>query len=397
MNKDINISKLAQEEKKSNKVSDKKEMDRRIATWQIFLLNNLNIFAKDILGIKLKFFQEQLLLEMFDSETFMFIGSRGIGKKERLTFMLNNEQKQFINTNYENLKNDEICDILKISQYELKIYANNHKLKKSMKGSKSYNNILKELLDLRKNKKYNLYDYINKKNEPKIDNSLLYKSKYGKYYVNQDYFENIDNEWKSYWLGFLFADGCVTIKRNSKNSNKMDYNLDLTLCEKDYSHIEKFKNSLQNDSPIKEKNIRFNDKNIKSYRITICNKKICEDLNNIGCTPKKTFSVKFPNINEDLIRHFIRGYFDGDGCIHINIKNNTVCFSIIGTYDMLNYIKNYFNDNNIKCKISKNKNIYELRCNNKYDVGEIYKLLYKESNICLDRKLKKFDILYCLD
>lgn len=80
MNKDINISKLAQEEKKSNKVSDKKEMDRRIATWQIFLLNNLNIFAKDILGIKLKFFQEQLLLEMFDSETFMFIGSRGIGK-----------------------------------------------------------------------------------------------------------------------------------------------------------------------------------------------------------------------------------------------------------------------------------------------------------------------------
>jgi intein/homing endonuclease len=32
----------------------------------------------------------------------------------------------------------------------------------------------------------------------------------------------------------------------------------------------------------------------------------------------KTFSVKYPQINEKFERHFLRGYFDGDGCIRIN-------------------------------------------------------------------------------
>ena len=76
---DIEIAKLAKQEKK-NKPVDKKEYDRKIAMWQMFFLNNLNIFVKEVLGIKLHFFQEQLLLTMWDSEVFAFIGSRGIGK-----------------------------------------------------------------------------------------------------------------------------------------------------------------------------------------------------------------------------------------------------------------------------------------------------------------------------
>lgn len=77
--KDIEIAKLSKEESK-NKPIDKKEYDRKIAEWQMFFLNNLNVFVKHILGIPLHFFQEQLLLEMWDSEVFAFIGSRGIGK-----------------------------------------------------------------------------------------------------------------------------------------------------------------------------------------------------------------------------------------------------------------------------------------------------------------------------
>lgn len=79
-NNDIEIAKLAKQESKA-KPLDKKDYDRKIAMWQMFFLNNLNIFVKEVLGIPLHFFQEQLLLEMWDSETFAFIGSRGIGKK----------------------------------------------------------------------------------------------------------------------------------------------------------------------------------------------------------------------------------------------------------------------------------------------------------------------------
>ena len=32
---------------------------------------------------------------------------------------------------------------------------------------------------------------------------------YRKYFFDFDFFENIDTELKAYWLGFLYADGCV--------------------------------------------------------------------------------------------------------------------------------------------------------------------------------------------
>lgn len=311
---------------------------------------------------------------------------------------LSKEQKDFIRDNYSNMKNEDICNKLNITNKQLHGYVSNLKLTKNYKYSKSFNNIYDKILEDRK-EDYNINNYINKKEESKIDNSLLYKSKYGKFYVNQDYFEVIDNEWKAYWLGFLYADGCVTIKRNSSKENKMDYSLDLTLKDKD--HLEKFRNSLQTDSIIKERRIKLKDNEYTNYRVTICNRKICNDLNNLGCSPNKTFSLTFPTfLNEDLIRHFVRGYFDGDGCIHINMQNKSIAFTILGTYDMLNGIKNFICDNiDITCKIfkPKDKNIYELRCYGVYQIGELYKLLYKDCNIYLERKLNKFNILYCLD
>ena len=77
--KDIEIAKLSKEESK-NKPIDKRDYDRKIAEWQMFFLNNLNIFVREVMGVNLHFFQDQLLLEMWDSEVFAFIGSRGIGK-----------------------------------------------------------------------------------------------------------------------------------------------------------------------------------------------------------------------------------------------------------------------------------------------------------------------------
>lgn len=43
---------------------------------------------------------------------------------------------------------------------------------------------------------------------------------------------------------------------------------------------------------------------------------MCRDLFNLGIPKNKSVSIKFPTfLNEDLIHHFIRGYFDGNGCI----------------------------------------------------------------------------------
>lgn len=60
-------------------------------------------------------------------------------------------------------------------------------------------------------------------------------------------------------------------------------------------------------------------KEFKRCRWGIVNKHLWNVLNNYGCTPKKSNTLLFPNIeifkDRALIIPFIRGYFDGDGCL----------------------------------------------------------------------------------
>jgi len=61
-----------------------------------------------------------------------------------------------------------------------------------------------------------------------------------------------------------------------------------------------------------------------------------DDLIALGCIPRKSLLLKFPTSNqvpEHLIRHFIRGYFDGDG----HFTNTEKCFEAgyIGTEDFI--------------------------------------------------------------
>lgn len=40
-----------------------------------------------------------------------------------------------------------------------------------------------------------------------------------------------------------------------------------------------------------------------------------EDLDKLGIRPNKSLDCIFPSLCEDLMSHFIRGLFDGDGCV----------------------------------------------------------------------------------
>lgn len=55
------------------------------------------------------------------------------------------------------------------------------------------------------------------------------------------------------------------------------------------------------------------------YKLSICSQQLSDKASTLGAIPNKSLMLKFPDINifksKDLIRHFIRGYFDGDGCI----------------------------------------------------------------------------------
>lgn len=95
--------------------------------------------------------------------------------------------------------------------------------------------------------------------------------------------------------------------------------------------------------------------NVECFRCrwSVTNKHLWSTLNNLGCVPNKSLILTFPSIdifkNKDLIRHFIRGYFDGDGCFSRTFYKDEVfpkC-SFLGTYEFISMVKTILEKNNI--------------------------------------------------
>ena len=189
-------------------------------------------------------------------------------------------------------------------------------------------------------------------------------------------FENIDTEEKAYWLGFLYADGYV--KENEK--------IELGLKESDLDHIKKFKNFLGSNHPIEYR------KDTKSYRFSIYSKKIAQDLTKLGCHQAKSLTLNFPTeeqVPKHLLHHFLRGYFDGDGCI--TSSNGNYRISLLGTQNFLHIAKNILKNIHIKNikQCTRNK-AYEFNIYGRNNCYNFYKEIYKNATIFLDRKHDKF-------
>lgn len=202
---------------------------------------------------------------------------------------------------------------------------------------------------------------------------------------NRDYFEVIDTEEKAYWLGFIAADGCIT---------RMESNLDIGLQYSDRNHLVKFINSINGDiDMINDKTVKcsLNNKSYESSRLTIGSKKMCQDLIRLGLGPRKSSILNFPtNIPKELMRHYLRGYFDGDGCITSN--NGVYQISIIATNDFLNDLKEFLlNLNMTKTKLEqRNSNMAVWKKKGRNQIKIFLDYIYKDSTIYLDRKYNKY-------
>lgn len=204
------------------------------------------------------------------------------------------------------------------------------------------------------------------------------KKPWRKYSLNECLFESIDTEEKAYWLGFLYADGYVSEKRDV---------IELALAETDKRHLIKFNNFLETERPLGKKIKKMNGKEYIGYRAAVSSKKIKKDLMNKGCLPGKTKKLSFPSSNlvsDKLLSHFIRGYFDGDGSTTL-IKEKFLSVEILGTEEFLQGLLN---------RISLDKNIHSFNHSKTTFRVQIFgsfalpflETIYKDSTIHLSRK-----------
>lgn len=165
-----------------------------------------------------------------------------------------------------------------------------------------------------------------------------------KYSVNDDFFDIIDTQNKSYILGFLYADGYIQ-KQREHNSRK----LGVSIKNSDIDLLKEINNELESNYPIKEYDVKSGYKiGVKYVRLLISSPKLCEDIIEKGCLENKTENLYFPNEKQvplHLLPSFLRGYFDGDGSIR-KVKSWKV--SIMGTIPFLEDLIKLFGFENKK-------------------------------------------------
>ena len=225
------------------------------------------------------------------------------------------------------------------------------------------------------------------------------KSKYctnKKYTFDEDFFEVINNEFKAYWLGFIYADGNVYMpKPITKDGKTKGGRLDISLKAEDDYHLMNFEYDLNGNMGIKYRDMKLGDKIYPACRLTVNSIKMVNDLIKHGCVPNKSLILEFPkHLSKDMLPHFIRGYIDGDGCIFFKVYDNTSTFSVslLGTENFLFDIKHILEGHGIICKdiVPQKSKAFCLHIYGRDNLVKLYNLLYGDAIIFLGRKIDLF-------
>lgn len=211
-----------------------------------------------------------------------------------------------------------------------------------------------------------------------------------KYNFNEHYFDVIDCQEKAYWLGFFVADGYNHVSKGC---------IEFRLHKQDKEILEKFKSCIGANNPI------------GLYKQTYCNLTIysqylCDKLSEYGLIQAKTYTLQIPELDDVLMRHFIRGYFDGDGCFSVikrndrkNPNSKTYQFNITGMENPLRKIQKHLiknvgvADNGLKHR--KSTIAVTIHYSGRNVCKRILDYLYQDATIYLQRKYNKY-VEYCI-
>lgn len=221
--------------------------------------------------------------------------------------------------------------------------------------------------------------------------------------IRHEFFENIQTEIQAYLLGFFVADGHISNTRNTLAFNLSSADAEILYLYKDYIS----KNAYMKITNKENYNAKYPHKYTNDpIRLNISSKKITESLFNLGYKNNKTYDeLHIPKISKELIRHFIRGYFDGDGCVtgyarKPNPKNREKNWRFAyhadftsKTKTLLVEIQNILQESGIDSGIyfAKKDQTYRLNISNKHSLEKFYHYLYDDSNFYLKRKYLKFN------
>lgn len=218
--------------------------------------------------------------------------------------------------------------------------------------------------------------------------------------IRHDIFSKIETELQAYLLGFYSADGNINEKRKTFRIHLQKQDSELVYLYKDIISPDARTFTIGGHKTTGRNGQEINAH--ESFGVDITSAKLCTDLVNLGIGYNKSYNdLHIPEMSENLVRHFIRGYFDGDGCITVWLsKEKGKSDRVRGKFDIcaksasiLNEFIKFFATHDIKINLNylKRDDMYRISTSSKKELEKIYDVLYKDSNFYLSRKFNKFN------
>ena len=208
------------------------------------------------------------------------------------------------------------------------------------------------------------------------------------YNLNVHYFDEINTPNKAYILGLLYADGC---------NKRSKYQIDLSLQECDKHILEDISKEIETDKPLQFKPYKDKNPNHKDqYKLSITNKHVSDVLCEIGMVNAKSLVLEFPeSLNEELYPHFIRGYFDGDGCLYLGKNGRNPEVSIVSTIMFIEKVKDILDEKlGISMKIKSQKQYKPVTkiglITGRNKIALFLNWIYQDADLKLNRKYQKY-------
>jgi hypothetical protein len=194
--------------------------------------------------------------------------------------------------------------------------------------------------------------------------------------VKHNPFINLSDDETLYWLGYLIADGNISLKRNRINIS----------TNKDPDHLKKYIAFL--NSPVKLTSY-FNKKyGCYEYSVNFANKEVKNYLISLGITPNKSLNVK---LSFDISYALLRGLIDGDGYIRKYTETYSTIELASASIDLITQIKDFLLKDGIipslKTRYVPNQNpLYLLSVSKKKYIPLLVHNLYNNASVFLERK-----------
>jgi hypothetical protein len=199
-----------------------------------------------------------------------------------------------------------------------------------------------------------------------------------KYTCNAHYFDAVKTEQQAYFLGFLFADGC-----NTGNS------VALHLQEQDAAILVALKSAMESNHPI------LHRKNRPLVCFCMYSPVLADRLDSLGCTSHKRETLVFPDyLSKEMLPHFIRGFWDGNGYIADVSKQKgrypKYRISVSGTEEFCTVLADILTENTgVRCGMEKARRTlwsWHMTIGGRLQVKSVLDYLYGNAAIALERQ-----------